>query len=406
MMRDYTKLAWNNLTHRKTRSWLTLIGIFIGIAAVVALISLGQGLSEAVTSEFLKLGADKMQISPKGQEFGGSQQNNNDLRERDIKTIQQTNGVLHTVGFKFRSAKTTWGKDQVGFFSVIATSDDPVERQVVVDYFTLKLAEGRELKQGDRSKAVIGYQLTNPDTLEQPIKIGDKIQVNGTNFEVVGAYKQMGDPFADNAVYISEDGFDAVYGKQDKYDGIIVQSQPNADVNLVADDITQALRRERNLKEGDENFEVQTPQELVDSFQQVFGIVQAVIFGIAGISLIVGGIGIMNTMYTAVLERTKEIGLMKAIGATNNTIMLIFLIESGLLGLVGGLIGVLFGLGLAYLTAYIGKTVLDTLLLNAWFSWWLIIGALAFAFIVGVLSGVLPARAASKQQAVQSLRYE
>jgi putative ABC transport system permease protein len=111
-------------------------------------------------------------------------------------------------------------------------------------------------------------------------------------------------------------------------------------------------------------------------------------------------------MYTAVLERTKEIGLMKAIGATNNTIMLIFLIESGLLGLVGGLIGVLFGLGLAYLTAYIGKTVLDTLLLNAWFSWWLVFGALAFAFIVGVCSGVLPARQASKQKPVDSLRYE
>jgi putative ABC transport system permease protein len=268
------------------------------------------------------------------------------------------------------------------------------------------IESGRNIKQGDDTKADIGYDLTNPDKMARPLKIGDKIMVNNTQFEVVGVYKKTGDPGADTGIYISDSGYNNAFGNIDKYDAIIVQVQKGIDVNVMASNIKQDLRRERGLKEGDENFQVQTPQELVDSFAAIFDIVQFVIIGIAAISLVVGGVGIMNTMYTAVLERTKEIGLMKAIGATNNTVMLIFLLESGVLGLIGGALGVAIGLGLAKITEYIGRAVLDTTLLQAWFSWWLVVGALAFAFLIGVASGVLPARQASKQRPVESLRYE
>jgi putative ABC transport system permease protein len=405
MIQEHLRMAIANLLHRRTRSWLTLIGIFIGIAAVVALVSLGQGLQLALTSEFLQLGADKLQIQPKSVGFS-MDSTKNDLRDRDLRAIDGASGVMHSVGVNMQTAKVEWGKDGIGFFYIIGTTDDPVERKVVTDYWTIKLAQGRDLKQGDSAKAVVGYDLAKPDKLDTPIKIGDKLLVNGARFEVVGTFQQMGDPAVDNGVFVSDDGYQAMFGVEDRYNIVVVQAEPGADIDDVADAVSQELRRERNLDVGDENFEVQTPQELIDSFSEIFNIVQFVIYGIAAISLLVGGIGIMNTMYTAVLERTKEIGIMKAIGATNGTILSIFVLESGLLGLVGGAIGVVFGMGLAKITEYIGRTVLDTLLLQAWFSWWLVLGALLFAFITGVGSGLLPARQASKQQPVVSLRYE
>ena len=133
---------------------------------------------------------------------------------------------------------------------------------------------------------------------------------------------------------------------------------------------------------------------------------QAVLVGIAAISLLVGGIGIMNTMYTSVLERTKEIGTMKAVGARNSDILLIFLMESGLLGLVGGAIGIAIGFGLGKGTEYIAGMYLGSGLLRAVFPWYLILGALAFSFIIGSLSGALPAVQASRLKPVDALRYE
>ena len=406
MNKDYLNLAWNSLRHRKVRSWLTLVGIFIGIAAVVALISLGQGLQHAVTDQFLKLGADKIIISPVTQGFQSSIGNENDLRERDLRVVEHATGVYKVVGDTQRSAKVSWGKDQVGFYGIIGADADPSKRQVVESLYNAEIIMGRDVKQGDDAKAVIGYDLTNPDKLTKPMKVGEKILINSTPFEVVGVYNRQGDPGIDTTLFLTTEGFRKSFGNRDRYDGLIAQTQLGADPDVVAENIKQDLRRERGLKVGDENFEVQTPRELIASFLVVFSIVSFVIYGIAGISLIVGGVGIMNTMYTAVLERTKEIGIMKAIGATNGAVLTIFLLESGLLGLMGGAMGVIIGLGLAKITEWIGAVALGSPLLHAWFSWWLVFGALLFSFTVGVASGVFPARQASRQKPVDSLRYE
>ena len=138
----------------------------------------------------------------------------------------------------------------------------------------------------------------------------------------------------------------------------------------------------------------------------MLSIVQAVLVGIAAISLLVGGIGIMNTMYTSVLERTREIGIMKSIGATQKDILTLFLLESGMLGLVGGLIGVLIGVGIGEMVSYIARERLGSDLLQAQFGFWLVFGALLFSFLIGMISGFFPALAASKKQPVEALRYE
>ncbi len=406
MIIDNLKMALSNLLHRRLRSWLTLIGIFIGITAVVALVSLGQGLQYALTAEFLELGADKIFISaqsPVGNSAG--QDTQNQLGTRDFAAVERTQGVLRVVPYWQRSARIAWG-DSVGYYPVIGGPDNPLDRKVLEDSFTLHLDQGRGMESGDSSKALIGAKLADPATLETPMKIGDKILVADKRFEIIGIYEAMGDPVADQSIYISDDAARDVFGIDDEYDMLLVQIQPNADPEIVGEELRRSLVSARGLNDGDEDFDIQTPKDLVDSFLAVFSIVNAVIIGIALISLVVGAVGIMNTMYTAVLERTKEIGIMKAIGATNSAILTIFLVESGLLGLLGGLIGLLSGMALAKSVEIIGKAVLNTTLLKAIFPWWLVVGSLAFAFILGVLSGILPARQASKQPAVDSLRYD
>jgi len=165
------------------------------------------------------------------------------------------------------------------------------------------------------------------------------------------------------------------------------------------------LRKHKDIDEGKETFYIQSFEQVIEQFSTVLVVINAILVLIALISLIVAGVNIMNTMYTAVLERTPEIGVMKAIGARNSDIMFIFLVESGILGLVGGTLGIAFG----YFIAKIGEAALAGAGYAAFypiFPWQLTVGCLAFAFLVGSLAGLLPAKQASKLKPVDALRYE
>ncbi|HLC19408.1 MAG TPA: FtsX-like permease family protein, partial [Candidatus Nanoarchaeia archaeon] len=170
------------------------------------------------------------------------------------------------------------------------------------------------------------------------------------------------------------------------------------------EDIEQLLRKERDVKEGEEDFTVESPQSILESLDSTLFAVQLFVSIIAAISLFVGGIGIMNTMYTSVVERTRQIGIMKSVGAKNSTIFSLFFLESGLLGAAGGIIGIVLGLIMAYGLAAFGRLVLGTELIQAQVSWTLILGALLFSFVLGTLSGLLPAVQASRMQPVEALR--
>ncbi|HIE33536.1 MAG TPA: FtsX-like permease family protein [Candidatus Altiarchaeales archaeon] len=149
-----------------------------------------------------------------------------------------------------------------------------------------------------------------------------------------------------------------------------------------------------------------TTEQVRETVNSILLVIQIVVIGIAAISLIVGGVGIMNSMYTSVLERTREIGVMKAIGARNSDIMLLFLIESGIIGLVGGIIGCLIGVGLAKGVEFVATQELSTAILKASITPGLIIGALIFSFMVGCISGLLPAKGAAEMNPIDALRYE
>jgi putative ABC transport system permease protein len=411
MFTDYFKLAWENISHRKIRSWLTIIGIIIGIMAVVALISLGQGVKKVITDEFTKIGTDKIFVFPAGGFSSGppgSVTGINPMTEHDIEVIRRSKGVNQVSGLLLKPAKIIY--DRNTYFSTVIGIPLDDSKKLLDEAWNFKYAKGRSLKSGDKYKIIVGYDVANDKIFGKNVNVGDKINIEGQDFEIVGEIASMGDPDIDSGILMPQDTATQLFGAMHplgmEESEIIVRVNQGEDPAIVADNIKKDLRRSRNVKEGEEDFSVQTTGQLLASFGVILNALLAIVIGIAAISLFVGGVGIMNTMYTAVLQRTNEIGVMKAIGAKNSDILQIFMIESGMLGLIGGTIGLILGMGLSSLVALIGRMALKTTLLYAYFPWYLIVGSLLFAFVVGVLSGVLPAIHASKQNPVESLRYE
>ncbi|MFT4261054.1 MAG: ABC transporter permease [Candidatus Woesearchaeota archaeon] len=405
MKQEYAKISLKNLKNRKLRSYLTILGIIIGIAAVVGLITIGQGLQNALDEQFRELGADKILVSPAGGQFSAADTSNNPLTQSDVDAIKRAQGVLEVGSIVFRSAQMEWGREDIGFYVLVGIKTDSSQR-LIEETLQLDIIEGRSLRQGDRRKAIIGYDYANFEGFNTNLRTGRNIEINGERFEVVGINQRLGNEPDDRSVFITKEAFEDLFVTNQQVNQIIVQVQQGREPAQIVPFVEQELRRHRDVSIGQEDFQVETFENVINSFLDIFLIVQTVIVGIASISLLVGGIGIMNTMYTSVLERTKEIGTMKAIGAKNKDVLSVFLFESGLLGLVGGLIGITLGLGFAKLVEIAAFNALGTKFIVITYSWTLLVGALLFSFILGLLSGYLPAKQASKMSPVDALRSE
>jgi len=400
MFKDYTWLAIGSLRKRFLRTLLTLIGIFIGIASVVALISLGQGMQAAINQQFSSVGTDKIIIQGAAAGFGPPGQNAaGTVDKEDLELIKKVPGVNKAAGRLLRSVNLEYGTSVIVTFGA-SLPEEQEARDLVIDANNIKTKKGRMLKPGESNKILVGNHLWTIDHFSKDIALGSKMLINGKTFEVIGLLDKIG-AGRDESIMVNEDDMRELLNEKDKFSAIIVQT--NEKPAEVADRILRAIRKDRRQKEGFEDVTVSTSEDIIASINTILGVVQAVFIGIAAISLLVGGIGIMNTMYTSVLERTREIGIMKAIGARNNAVLAIFLIESGLLGVLGGAIGILIGVVLSKLVEFFGQGVVGNVL-KASFPWYLIVGALAFSFLVGAVSGLLPARQAAKLPPVEALR--
>ncbi len=403
-MKSYFFLAFNNLKRRKLRAWLTILGIFIGIAAVVSLISLGQGLQAFINEQFEQVGGDKILIQSKTFAPPGSVTEKELLLTKDdLKVVLDVSGVEDAEGALIRTGLAINRKEQEIVF-INGLNEKYLE--IFGDIDAVEIVEGRQLRDGDRSKIVVGYNHVFGNLWDKDVGVGRDIEIKGKEFEIIGVLKKQGNPGDDNSIWIEKETFKEIFNTGDDEGVIIVKTRAGFNPERVAENIAKKLRNARNEREGEETFSVQSFSQLLETFTDIFAVIQAVFVGIAAISLIVGGVGIMNTMYTSVLERTKEIGTMKAIGAKNSDIFKIFLFESGLLGFVGGVIGVFIGIIIGKGIEYIATIQLGSPFIKAVFGLPLIIGALAFSFFVGAISGVLPAMQATKLKPAEALRYE
>ena len=403
MISDYFTLAFRNIRKRKLRSWLTILGIIISIATIFMLISISLGLQGAVEEQFRLLGTDKFFIQPRGQIAGPGTESAASLTLADANTIEKVSGVKDLSYFVAHNVEVVFS-DQKRFTLSIGFPFD--KAKVFKEIGAYKAEEGRILEKGDLGKVMIGSHYKHNNFFERPVRVSDSLEINGEKFKVKGILEPIGNPSDDRMIYMSIEDFLVLFPEKIDIDQIIVQIDNGEDINEVIKRVDKKLKSTRNVDEKNRDFIILSPEELLASFGVILNIITAFLFGVAAISLLVGGIGIANTMYTSVLERTKEIGTMKAIGAKNSDILLIFLIESGLLGLIGGIFGVILGVAVSKSIEYIAIHQLATTLLRAALPLSLIIGCLVFAFLSGAISGIWPAWRASKLKAVDALRYE
>jgi len=404
MIKDYFRLAYLSTKKRKIRSWLTMVGIFIGIAAVVALISLSQGLKVAISEQFSNLGTDKIVITASGGGFGPpGTAIESPLTIDDEEKIKKVRGVDLVVGRLIKIVQLDFNKERK-FTYAVSVPREKEERDLVIEVNDYQIGKGRFLDKESKYDVVIGYKTAN-DFFNNKVEIRDKIKIQNKNFKVIGILKKAGNPQRDDSVVLPEESLREILNLGNELDVIPLKVKGGEkEVPFVAERVKKTLRKHRNVEEGKEDFEVEVPQNLIATLTNILLVVQGVLVGIASISLIVGGIGIMNTMYTSVLERTREIGIMKSFGATQKNIFSLFLIESGLLGMLGGIIGVSLGFIISKSVEYFSFQYYQNQLIRAEFSPYLLIGALLFAFLVGTLSGSLPARQAAKLKPIEAMR--
>ena len=404
MFEDYVKLAFNNVKKRGIRSWLTMLGIFIGIAAVVALISLGQGLQNAITGQFGELDPDKLTVQNAETGFGppGSTAVAK-LNQHDIDIIMGIQGVEFVIPRYIRSVKVEYN-DIAKFEIATNVPEGEDEIEVVYDALNVKVAEGRLLNKNDRKKVFLGEDFTNENKYDKKISIGKKVKIQGVDFDVIGFAKLSSSIIFNDIVMIAEEDLEEILDIKDEFDILVIQVQDAEEIGKIKQEIEDKFRDDRNQELGEEDFSVQTPEQSIQTVNTILVGINLVVGGIAAISLLVGGVGITNTMYTSVLERTKEIGIMKAVGAKNKDILWVFLIESALLGLVGGIIGAAIGIGLALLVSYGVTTAFSGINFTVAISYPLLTLAILFSLVIGSISGILPALQASKLKPVEALR--
>ena len=403
MFKDYIRFIFGTFQERKLRSFLTMVGIVIGIAMIVTLISLGQGLQESIKSQFTEAGINSIMISPGGAFFGLGSVGGPKLTNTDIKAIESVPGVKTVGGWVYKISQVQSDHEKKYTFVIGLPLGEAYD--MVTGTMNFKVIKGREIKDSDFYKCNIGIDLYEGKFFKKSINLRDKLTIEGKNFEVVGIVGRIGNPQDDSQIYIPLEAAYEIFGVKEEYNNILASVVDEANSEKIAEDIKSKLRKERDVKEGEEDFSVMTFAQLISTYNSILFIVQAVLIGLAAISLLVGGVGIMNTMFTSVLERTREIGIMKAIGARNKDIIMIFLFEAGVLGLAGGIIGTLIGAGISKLVEFIAMNV-GYSILRVSISFWLIFGSILFSFLVGCLSGIVPAIRAAGLKPVEALRYE
>ncbi len=394
MIGDYFVLALKSIRHKSTRSYLTIIGILIGVAAIVALVSLTQGLSESVEAEFETAGVDTITVMADTGP-GLSPAINTYLDEGDVEVIESVRGVDSAEPMNLEIAEVTFRGETETTFIFGGTPN-------IYEVFPqFQVRTGRELRENDRSNAIIG-DTVYPAVFDEPVDLRNNIEIRGESFSVVGVLESLGNPTDDQSITIPIQEAQRIFNKEGEISMVYVSVDEGFEVAKVAEDIEETLEEQGR----DDEYSVETMEQMMEAVNNILAMVQGLFIGVASISLLVGGVGIMNTMYTSVLEKTKEIGIMKAVGARNSNVMTVFMIESGLLGLGGGMAGVALGLGIAKTAEYVVQEYAGLGMLSMSVTPQLIIGALMFSFVLGTISGVLPARRAAGLDPVDALRAE
>lgn len=403
MIKEYIKIAIKSLRTRPIRSWLTMIGVVIGVFLIMSLLSLSEGIKTAALQQLKMMGKDVIMIMP-GEitDIVTMMAGGMELGDDDLKAIKKAEGVEIVIPMAYKGETVRYKGEKKTVFLCGYPWEEGLE--FLKSDWGLSLAEGRWPIPGKR-EIVVGYLV--PKDIFPGMRTGTEITVKGRQFEIVGVLKSVGTKQDDSQVYVDLALFREITGERTGAKAGLAKVKAGYSTEEVVENIKESLEETRKRRRGEDlpSYTVLSSEKMTDIVSNIMALIQVAIFGFASIAIVVGGIGIMNTMYTSVHERIREIGIMKAVGAKRKTIITIFLIESGIFGLVGGLGGIVLGLGLAK-AVEIYFQLHPIFFLKASITPGLILFGLAFSFLVGCIAGFLPARSASKLNPVDALRYE
>jgi putative ABC transport system permease protein len=430
---DIFKLSLNSLTHRGLRSWLTILGIIIGVAAVIAMLSISAGMSQTMNAQMSSFGADVLTVSAgrtraegpaggfegrfqPGEGGSGFPQTSSTtstttpkLTDTDIATISTAQGVEAVSGIISGRASVQYLAQTV---SVTIEGINPTAWNTMT---TVQLESGRFLEQGDGSSVLIGYSVAH-EMFEYNLTENTPIKIGGKTYSVVGILKESGTGgFGgdDRTTFMTLESARDIITSLDsnQYSSIQIKITDTNAVDQIIQNVDQVLYTSRMVTSDTADFTVTSPTSMLETIQSTMATLTFFLTGIAAISLLVGAIGIANTMFMSVMERTRLIGILKSIGTRNSEIMKLFLTESGIIGLMGGLLGVFLGFIVVGVISSVGINIMGMGRMGASTSVAivtpeLILFALLFSTIIGIISGLIPARKAANLQIVEAMRSE
>ncbi|MGQ0561937.1 MAG: ABC transporter permease [Gemmatimonadota bacterium] len=405
MLFDETvKVAFGAIRANKMRSILTMLGLVIGIAAVITMVALGEGAQRSVQARLQALGTNVLNVNPGTQMFGGIDRGDGArLTVEDAQALLRSPGTIkdvtptmrrsQQVEFSGNNASLTIEGVWPSFFEINNHAADYGR------FFTAGENQGR------RRVAVVGARLGERLNVETTALLGKTILIRGIAFDVIGVLKEKGQsggfgPGPDERIYIPLATAQFRIFGQDRVNEIQVQAHSPDQLSATMADIDRVLRREHRIRPGEaSDFTIRNQASLLQTFEETTRTFSFLLAGIAIVSLVVGGIGIMNIMLVSVTERTREIGVRKALGARRRDILLQFLIEALVLCIAGGVIGLGVGVAAAILMARLA-------------AWNTVVApeaavlAITFSAVIGVFFGIWPARRAAALDPIISLRYE
>lgn len=401
---ELLKMAWRSLAANKLRSFLTMLGVIIGVTSVIALVSMGMGMKQQISDSFSSLGSNMLIVMPGSSNRGGPRGAAGSITTltlddaEAIKTkIKNVANVSPTVQSSYQVVygHENWNTSVVG---------------VVPAYLaiqSLEVTSGLFFNEHDiavRNRvAVIGSTVaTNLFSTVNPV--GKKIRIGNAPYTVIGILKGKGSSAGgqdqDDRILIPLTTAQERLVGITHVQGISVQVSDSNKMDEVQENIEKLLHQRHKIREGaEDDFNVRNMASILEELNSATTKITLFIGAIAGISLIVGGVGIMNITLASVTERTREIGTRKAIGATYNSIMLQFIIESTLISVIGGMIGILIGVSLTQIISKLFGAVMVI-------SWLSIVISFGFSLFVGIFFGILPARKAARLDPIDALRYE